>query len=229
MNLDLPPVWNQKLAPIMKEPFFKSLSHFLDSEQKAGKAIYPSSGQIFRAFQMVDLPEVKVVILGQDPYHGEGQAIGLSFAVPNELQPKPPSLRNIFKEIESDLNLTLPKNQSDLTAWASQGVFLLNTVLTVQASEPLSHRDQGWEKFTDQVIFHLNERKEPLVFILWGSFAQKLKAKIDLNRHVVLESAHPSPLSSYRGFFGSKVFSKTNEHLVKLGKEPIQWEKLSNS
>ncbi len=223
----LPPVWKEKLAEVEGESFFKDLMRFLKSEYQASKTIYPSRENVMRALKELDLPSVKVVILGQDPYHGADQAIGFSFAVPNHLFPKPPSLVNIFKELESDLQVKISRNDSDLTGWVEQGVLLLNTVLTVEASKPLSHRDRGWEKFTDQVIGHLGSRPDPLVFILWGSHARKMKAKIDLSIHKVIETPHPSPLSAYRGFFGSKVFSRTNEFLKQLGKEPINWAHLS--
>ena len=224
---NLPPVWKEKIEPLAQEPFFKKLTAFLKAEYQAKKIIYPARPNILRALQELDLPRVKVVILGQDPYHGPGQAIGFSFAVPNDLFPKPPSLQNIMKELQEDLKISVPKEQSDLTGWVHQGVLLLNTVLTVEASKPLSHRDQGWEKFTDRVMEILGARKEPIVFILWGSHAQKMKAKIDLSRHAVIESPHPSPLSSYRGFFGSRPFSRTNAYLKQWGKKPIQWEKIS--
>jgi len=224
---NLPPVWREKLAPLKNEKFFTSLVLFLKNEHQAGKRIYPARPNVLRALQAVDLPNVKVVIIGQDPYHGPGQAIGFSFAVPNDLFPKPPSLQNIFKELESDLGVPIPKGESDLTGWVKQGVLLLNTVLTVEASQPLSHRDRGWENFTNRVIAELNARPEPMVFILWGSHAQKFKAMIDRNRHGVLESAHPSPLSAHRGFLGSKVFSRANAELKRLGLEPIDWTKIS--
>ena len=224
---NLPAVWREKLRPLKNEPFFKQLTTFLKSEYQTKKIIYPAQKNILRAIQNLDLPEVKVVILGQDPYHGVGQAIGFSFAVPNELMPKPPSLKNIFKELESDLGIKVDKNLSDLTGWVKQGVLLLNTVLTVEAGAPLSHRDKGWEIFTDRVISELNAREKPLVFVLWGSHAQKLKTKINLSKHVVLESAHPSPLSAHRGFMGSKIFSKINECLRKFGETPIRWELIS--
>jgi uracil-DNA glycosylase len=224
---DLPPVWQRILSPLKKEPYFKKLSTFLKSEVDAKKIIYPAGKNILRALQSLDLPEVKVVILGQDPYHGKDQAIGFSFAVPNELTPKPPSLKNIFKELQSDLAIAIPENLSDLTGWVSQGVLLLNTVLTVRAGEPLSHRDHGWEQFTDQVIRELNLREKPLVFVLWGSHAQKFKSQIDSSKHAVLESAHPSPLSAYRGFLGSKIFSRVNQCLRKFGETPIRWEQIS--
>jgi uracil-DNA glycosylase len=224
----LPQGWIEKLAPLKKEPFFLKLQQFLDTEFKNGKTIYPEKKNIFRALEALDLPNVKVVIFGQDPYHGPEQAIGLSFAVPNSLKKKPPSLKNIFKELESDLGVSIDPTQSDLSGWVEQGVLLLNRVLTVEASEPLSHREKGWEEFTDRVVSILSERKQPIVFILWGSHAQKLKSLIDLDRHLVIETPHPSPLSSYRGFFGSKVFSRTNELLVQLGQSPIVWDRISS-
>jgi uracil-DNA glycosylase len=223
---DLPPVWCRVLSPLKNELYFKNLSAFLASEHRAKKVIYPAEENVLRALQSLDLPDVKVVILGQDPYHGKDQAIGFSFAVPNELMPKPPSLKNIFKELESDLGFSVPKNLSDLTGWVRQGVLLLNTVLTVEAGKPLSHRDCGWEQFTDEVIRELNARESPLVFVLWGSHAQKFKSQIDQSKHAVLESAHPSPLSAYRGFLGSKIFSRVNQCLRKFGETPISWEQI---
>ena len=223
----LPPIWKEKLGFILNEPYFKNLTKFLKSEYQARKTIYPARENVMRALKELDLPSVKVVILGQDPYHGTGQAIGFSFAVPNELRPKPPSLVNIFKEIESDLQVKIDTGKSDLTGWVEQGVLLLNTVLTVEAAKPLSHREQGWEQFTDQVITLLGSRLDPMVFILWGSHAQKMKSKINLQVHKVIETPHPSPLSAYRGFLGSKVFSRANAYLKELGKKPIDWTHLS--
>jgi uracil-DNA glycosylase len=223
----LPVNWSEKLAPIKNEPFFSELIQFLDAEYKKGKTIYPARTNIFRALEQVDLPDVKVVIFGQDPYHGPDQAIGLSFAVPNSLRLKPPSLQNIFKELQSDFNITIPKTSSDLSGWVKQGVLLLNRVLTVEAALPLSHRDRGWEQFTDRIVSILNERKEPIVFILWGSHAQKLKERIDLKKHAVIETPHPSPLSAHRGFFGSKVFSRANELLHQFNQEPIRWDRVT--
>jgi uracil-DNA glycosylase len=225
--IPLPPIWREKLSSFVGTTWAIELNGFLDSEYKAGKQIFPKPENVLRALRELDLPNVNVVILGQDPYHGPNQAIGFSFAVPNDLRLKPPSLKNIFKEVESDLGVKLRKDESDLTGWVQQGVLLLNTVLTVEAPQPLSHRDRGWENFTDQVIACLNEREDPVVFVLWGSHAQKFKTKIDLKRHAVLESAHPSPLSAYRGFLGSKVFSRVNALLVKMNKQPIDWTKIS--
>ena len=192
-----------------------------------GAQIFPNPSDRLRALELVSPEAVKVVILGQDPYHGEGQAIGLSFAVPNHLKQKPPSLKNILKELASDLGTPLEASASDLTGWASQGVLLLNTLLSVRANEPLSHQGKGWEEFTDSILKAMNERKDPVVFVLWGAHAQKKKALINSKRHKVLESAHPSPLSAYRGFFGSKIFSRINEQLRELQKQEIDWSKIT--
>lgn len=223
---NLPPVWREKLGTLATEPFFKKLTTFLKQQYQLKRPVFPSRDRVLRALQELDLPQVKVVILGQDPYHGPDQAIGLSFAVPNELKPKPPSLQNILKELESDLGVKVPPGKSDLQGWVDQGVLLLNTVLTVEASKPLSHRGQGWEEFTEAVVRHLGSRPEPMVFILWGSHAQKFKKLIDLKRHAVIESPHPSPLSAHRGFFGSRPFSRANECLRKFGARPIDWARL---
>jgi uracil-DNA glycosylase len=222
---NLPPGWKKHLAQEADKPYFKDLSRFLIQEYNSGQKIFPPRPCILRALQEVDYADVRVVLLGQDPYHNDGQAIGRCFAVPNEFFPKPPSLQNIFKEIESDLGQTIPKEQSDLSGWAKQGILLLNTVMTVRAHQAFSHRDKGWETFTDQVIRELSEREEPIVFILWGAAAQKKKDIIRENVHFFLESAHPSPLSAYRGFFGSRPFSKANGFLEKTGRPPIDWAK----
>jgi uracil-DNA glycosylase len=222
----LPPGWKKILAPEFKRSYFSDLKKFIQGEYAAGKTVYPARRDMFRALEFLDYPDVKVVILGQDPYHGEKQAIGLAFAVPNELMPKPPSLMNVFKEIQSDLGVTLSRNNSDLSGWVAQGVLLLNAVLTVRASEAFSHRfrgGQGWEYFTDRIISALNERKDPVIFLLWGSAAQKKKTLITNPQHFILEAVHPSPLSASRGFFGCKHFSKTNKILRSLKKQPIDW------
>jgi uracil-DNA glycosylase len=224
---NLPPAWRERLAPEAKKDYFKHLTRFLNEERKRGEKIYPARENILRAIQSVDLPDVKVVILGQDPYHGEGQAIGLAFAVPNSLRPKPPSLQNLFKEVRDDLGVAIPEGLSDLSGWVSQGVLLLNTVLTVRAGQAFSHRDQGWENFTDEIIRALNEQPGPIVFVLWGSAAQKKKALITNPRHFTIESAHPSPLSAHRGFHGSKPFSRANALLRKAGRGEIRWERVS--
>jgi uracil-DNA glycosylase len=227
---NLPPSWRRHLSAELNQDYFKKLSTFLRQEYQQKKKIYPERQWILRALQLVDYDAVRVVILGQDPYHGEGQAIGLSFGVPNELSPKPPSLMNIFKELKSDLGVEIPLGQSDLTGWADQGVLLLNAVLTVRHSQAFSHREAGWEQFTDCVIRKLNEREAPVIFILWGAAAQRKKALITNSRHFILESPHPSPLSASRGFFGSRPFSKANEILErKMGQKPIEWSRISSA
>lgn len=213
--------WQELLEEEFEKEYYLHLRAFLKKEYQA-KTIYPEMTHIFEALEFTPYEQVKVVILGQDPYHGPNQAHGLSFSV----QPGvaiPPSLRNIFKELESDLNIPVSKH-GYLKSWAQQGVLLLNTVLTVEAGKANSHRNQGWEIFTNRIIERLNEREEPIIFILWGSGAKEKMKAIDTSKHIVLTSPHPSPLSAYRGFFGSKPFSKANSHLVELGKEPISWE-----
>ena len=212
--------WKKVLLEEFQKPYFETLKSFL-VEEKKHYTIYPSGQNIFAAFEHTPFENVEVVILGQDPYHGVGQAHGLSFSVQDGV-PHPPSLQNIFKELKDDLGCNIPKS-GNLTAWAKQGVFLLNTVLTVRASEANSHRNQGWENFTDAVIKTLSTQKEHLVFILWGSPAGAKKSLIDGKKHLILRAPHPSPLSSYRGFFGSKPFSKSNDYLVSKGKKPINW------
>jgi uracil-DNA glycosylase len=221
---NLPPGWRNSLAQEASKEYFKQLSDFLRSEYRSGQTIFPEKQNVLRALQNLDYDEVRVVILGQDPYHGEGQAIGRCFAVPNNLSPKPPSLKNIFKEIESDLGKKVDFQSSELTHWVSQGVLLLNTVLTVRMGQAHSHKEKGWEKFTDRVISLLNQRTEPIIFILWGAPARKKKALITAPQHRIIESAHPSPLSAYAGFFESKPFSKANAILRELGRPPIDWE-----
>jgi uracil-DNA glycosylase len=211
------------LSPEWEKPYFRELQNFLQEERDSSVPIFPPESLVLRALQMLDYEEVRVVILGQDPYHGAGQAIGLSFAVPTELRPKPPSLVNIFKEIASDLQVTPDVTKSDLLGWVDQGVLLLNTVLTVRANEAFSHRKKGWETFTDRIISELGARESPLVFVLWGAAAQKKKGLIAGRGHLILESAHPSPLSAHRGFFGSKPFTKINAWLVSRRLEPIDW------
>jgi uracil-DNA glycosylase len=226
----LPSGWRQQLDDQEKEPYFNDLLEFLEKEYFAGGEssglIYPKFDFIYRALQEVDFDQVRVVILGQDPYHGPGQAIGLSFGVPNQFFPKPPSLKNIFKEISGDLGVSINPKNSELSHWAKEGVLLLNSVLTVRANQAFSHRDKGWEIFTNRVIEVLSAREKPVVFILWGASARSKKILINQARHSVIESAHPSPLSASRGFLGSKPFSKANKILVeKLGLKPIHWEK----
>lgn len=212
--------WQELIKEEKKKEYFKNLNSFLESETKVN-TIYPEKKNWFKAFDITPFDQVKVVIIGQDPYHGEGQAQGLSFSVPKGIK-LPPSLRNIYKEIESDLNIKKDLD-GDLTNWAEQGVLLLNSVLTVRAKSAGSHQKKGWEQFTDRVVEVLNEEKENLVFILWGSPAQKKGKAIDRKKHLVLEAPHPSPLSSYRGFFGCQHFSKTNKYLKENAKKSIVW------
>ncbi|WP_432353979.1 uracil-DNA glycosylase [Sporosarcina sp. A2] len=212
--------WDSVLNDAFEEPSYKQLCEFLKSEY-AAHTVYPEMDNIWNAFRHIPYESVKVVILGQDPYHGFGQAHGLSFSVQPGVK-IPPSLRNIFKELASDMGCPIPETGS-LTGWAEQGVLLMNTVLTVREGEAHSHRKQGWEMLTDEVIRKLSDRDEPIVFILWGRPAQEKKRLIDLTKHVTIESVHPSPLSATRGFFGSRPFSKTNEQLTKWGKPEIDW------
>lgn len=211
--------WDKILEKEMKKDYFKSLGTFVKDEYKH-KIIYPEYKNIFNALKLTDYNDVKVVILGQDPYHGEGEAHGLSFSVREGVR-RPPSLNNIFKELKNDLGIE--RTENDLTDWAKEGVLLLNSVLTVVKDTPLSHRNHGWEIFTDNLIRYLNLRKTPIVFILWGSYARSKKELITNPIHHIVESAHPSPLSASRGFFGSKPFSKTNEYLKKDGIGEIKW------
>ena len=211
--------WDSVLDSEYQKDYFKKLINYIDDEY-LNEIIYPSKENIFNAFNLTDYNNVKVVILGQDPYHGEGEAMGLSFSVPNDIK-RPPSLRNIFKELESDLGII--REENDLTKWAKEGVLLLNAILTVKKDTPLYHKDKGWEVFTDNVIRLLNDYERPLVFILWGNYARSKKSLITNPKHFVIESAHPSPLSASRGFFGSKPFSKTNEFLEKNNMKGIDW------
>ena len=220
MEVRIEQSWKNALADEFGKPYFESLVRFLRSEKAAGQTIYPTGSQIFRAFDLTPLDELKVVILGQDPYHGPGQAHGLSFSVSAGV-PAPPSLKNIFKEIELDLGVKM-SGYPDLEKWARQGVLLLNAVLTVRAGMAASHSKIGWEEFTDAVIRYISDNCEGVVFLLWGNFARSKSALIDRSRHHVLEAAHPSPLA--RGaFFGSRHFSQTNALLSAQGKTPIDW------
>ena len=221
MDVKIHPSWKKYLENEFKEPYFAVLTSFVKDEYQ-NQLSYPPPKSMFRAFDLCPFEDVKVVILGQDPYHGKGQANGLCFAVAEEVK-IPPSLQNIFKEIESDLGAPLVSRSGDLERWAKQGVLLLNATLTVRASLAGSHQGKGWEQFTDAVVRILSRERENLVFILWGNYARKKGEHIDRERHCVLESAHPSPFSAYSGFFGSKPFSKTNEYLRYVGKEPIDW------
>ena len=220
MDVRIEQSWKDALADEFGKPYFESLVRFLHNEKSAGKKIFPPGSQIFRAFDLTPVDKVKVVILGQDPYHGAGQAHGLSFSVPAGV-PAPPSLKNIFKEIESDLGIRM-SGYPDLENWARQGVLLLNAVLTVRSGEAASHSRIGWEQFTDAVIRYISDNCEGVVFLLWGNFARSKSALIDRSRHHVLEAAHPSPLA--RGaFFGCRHFSQTNTLLKADGKAPIDW------
>jgi uracil-DNA glycosylase len=218
----LHPSWQVRIGEEFDKPYMQALRAFLKEEKAAGKVIYPPSPLIFNAFNHTPFEQVRVVILGQDPYHGDGQAHGLSFSVPNSVA-LPPSLMNIYKEISSDLNITMSKS-GDLTHWANQGVLLLNATLTVQQANAGSHQNRGWEAFTDAAIAALNNYRDHLVFVLWGSYAQKKGAFIDESRHLVLKSPHPSPLSAHRGFFGNHQFSKINQYLTQHGQKPIDWQ-----
>ncbi len=220
MNVRIEESWKQRLAEEFEKEYFVKLTEFVRTEY-ASKTIYPPAKLIFNAFDHCPFDDVKVVIIGQDPYHGPGQAHGLCFSVAEGV-PNPPSLQNIFKEILSDIGKPLPPN-GDLTRWANQGVLLLNATLTVQAHQAGSHQRKGWETFTDAVIRHLAEEREHLVFILWGAYAQKKGAFIDRDKHLVLASAHPSPLSAYNGFFGNRHFSRANEYLKAHGIAEIEW------
>jgi uracil-DNA glycosylase len=221
MDVKIEPSWKAHLENEFEKPYFISLADFIKKEY-TGATIYPPPKNIFRAFVLTPFEEVKVVILGQDPYHGAKQANGLSFAVEEGVRP-PPSLQNIFKEIESDLGKPLLHTSGDLSRFARQGVLLLNATLTVRGGLAGSHQGKGWEEFTDAAIKALSEEREHLVFILWGNYARQKGAHIDRSKHLVIESAHPSPFSAAHGFFGSKPFSKANEYLEKHGKEPIDW------
>ena len=220
-DFDLPKCWESILSAEFEKDYFKKLNQFLIDEQKKGIRIYPHILDVFNCFYSTPFSTVKVVILGQDPYHGEGQANGLAFSVKKNI-PIPPSLRNIYKEITSDVGGEIPSH-GDLSNWASQGVLLLNTTLTVEEKKPGSHQGQGWEVFTDKVIQYLSAQKKNLVFFLWGSKSISKKPMIDDSKHLILESVHPSPLSAYRGFFGAKQFSRANEYLRCSNIEQIKW------
>jgi uracil-DNA glycosylase len=214
------PEWLEVLRPEFEKQYFTELKAFLLEEKKQYR-VYPSGNRIFAAFENTPFSKVKVVILGQDPYHGDGQAHGLCFSVPDRIA-LPPSLINIYKELSTDLQIPVPKS-GNLEKWARQGVLLLNATLTVRANQAASHQRHGWENFTDEVIRQLSSRHTGLVFILWGSYAQAKEALIDTSKHFILKAVHPSPLSVYRGFFGCRHFSKTNELLLKAGRHPVDW------
>ncbi len=220
-RLRLEPGWKQALASEFSSDYMTQLRAFLLAEKQQGKEVYPPGAQIFNAFQHTPFDQVKVVILGQDPYHGPGQAHGLCFSVPEGVRP-PPSLVNIFKEISRDFGTPMSRN-GNLEHWADQGVLLLNATLTVLQGQAGAHQGKGWERFTDAVIDRLNQQRDGLVFMLWGSYAQKKGALIDRQRHLVLTAPHPSPLSAHRGFIGCGHFSKANEYLASHGKSPVNW------
>lgn len=213
--------WAPFLCNQFDLPYYTQLQFFLDSEY-ATKTIYPPKKDIFNALHYTPFHEVKVVMLGQDPYHGSHQAHGLSFSTQKGV-PQPPSLRNIFKELASDIGCSTPLH-GNLTPWAKQGVLLLNSILTVEKGKPHAHKGKGWETFTDEIIRTLNKKETPVIYILWGKAAQQKTSLIDTDKHVIITAPHPSPLSSYRGFFGSRPFSKTNTHLLETNQQPIDWE-----
>lgn len=221
MNVKIEDSWKNVLKDEFKKPYFKQIVDHLKTEKSQGKTIYPPGPLIFNAFDKTPFTEVKVVILGQDPYHGPKQAMGLSFSVPKGI-PEPPSLINIFKELSNDVGVPIPKH-GDLTKWAVQGVLLLNASLTVRAGEPMSHSKIGWHLFTNCVISTISEHKKHVVFLLWGKFAQEKIQLIDIHKHHILKAAHPSPLAANNGFFGCRHFSKTNSYLIKHGQDPIDW------
>lgn len=221
-RVQMEPEWKQVLAAELQQPYMQALGDFLRQEKQQKKVVYPPGAEIFNAFNTTPFSKVKVVILGQDPYHGAGQAHGLCFSVRKGV-PLPPSLQNIYKELYSDLKVP-PARHGELTQWAEQGVLLLNSVLTVEAGQAASHQGKGWETFTDAVIQVLNERREGLVFLLWGSYAHRKGRMIDTNRHLVLRAVHPSPLSANRGgWFGCRHFSQANRYLEAQGRSPINW------
>jgi uracil-DNA glycosylase len=222
MDVRIEPGWKEVLKDEFRKDYFLQIVTWLKTERISGRVIYPPGSLIFNAFEQTPFDKLKVVILGQDPYHGPGQAHGLSFSVPEGVKP-PPSLQNMFKEIESDLGIRMPANYGNLTYWAKQGVLLLNASLTVRANEPNSHSKIGWMDFTDAVIKVISEKKEHIVFLLWGRFAQEKQPLIDETKHYVLKAAHPSPFSADKGFFGCRHFSKTNGLLVQNGIDPIDW------
>jgi uracil-DNA glycosylase len=222
MNVQIEPGWKKVLDSEFSKPYFLQIVHFLKTEKNAGKTIYPPGSLIFNAFNKTPFDRLKVVLLGQDPYHGAGQAHGLSFSVPDGVRP-PPSLQNIFKELHSDVGLPVPAT-GNLTPWAEHGVLLLNAYLTVLAKAPMSHSQNGWGEFTDAVIHKISDQKKNIVFLLWGKFAQEKQTLIDETKHLVLRAAHPSPYSADKGFFGCRHFSKTNEYLAKNGIDPVDWK-----
>lgn len=222
MDVKIEPSWKEVLKDEFSKPYFQQIVLHIKTEKSQGKIIYPPGKFIFNAFNTTPVDKVKVVILGQDPYHGPGQAHGLCFSVQNGVPP-PPSLINIFKELHDDIGIE-PPNHGNLTHWAQQGVFLLNASLTVRAGEPMSHAKIGWATFTDTVIRKISDLKDHVVFILWGKFAQEKKVLIDETKHLILKAAHPSPLSAHAGFLGCRHFSKANEWLISKGIDPVDWK-----
>jgi len=223
MKVKIHPSWKEILKDEFKKDYFLQLATFLKTEKAQGKVIYPPGPLIFNAFNQTPFDKVRVVIIGQDPYHGEGQAHGLSFSVPTGIKP-PPSLNNIFKEIQKDIGLKMPEGLGNLTHWAEQGVLLLNASLTVRKGEPSSHAKFGWMEFTNAIIEKISDHKKGVVFILWGRFAHEKQSLINEKKHFILKAAHPSPFSADKGFFGSNHFSKTNQILAKEGYAPIDWK-----
>jgi uracil-DNA glycosylase len=222
MNVKIAAGWKKYLQNEFEKAYFIELAELLRNEIKSNQVIYPPGPSIFNAFNATDFDNVRVIILGQDPYHGHGQAHGLSFSVQNGVKP-PPSLINIYKELEADLGIVMPRDYGNLSSWAAQGVLLLNATLTVRANQPNSHAGIGWQTFTDAVISMLNEKKENLVFMLWGNFARVKGQNIDEKKHLVLKAPHPSPFSADKGFFGCRHFSQANSYLMKHGLAPIDW------
>jgi uracil-DNA glycosylase len=221
-NIQIDDSWKIALADEFGKPYFKELRHFLATEKHSGKTIYPPGSLIFNAFNSTPFNKVRVVILGQDPYHGDGQAHGLCFSVQHGVKP-PPSLVNIYKELKSDVGFEIPAH-GNLQKWTEKGVFLLNAMLTVEANQPASHQKKGWEEFTNAVIQKLSKERSGLIFMLWGNFAQQKAVLIDETKHTILKAAHPSPFSAHNGFFGCKHFSKTNEILKAKGEKEIDWQ-----
>jgi uracil-DNA glycosylase len=221
MQINIPGTWHELLSSELSQPYFQKLEAFVDEERK-NHSVFPPEPEVFSALNLTPYEEVKVLLLGQDPYHDDNQAHGLCFSVKPGIKP-PPSLVNMYKELRSDLGCTIPNN-GYLVPWAKQGVLMLNAVLTVRAHEPNSHKNHGWERFTDAIISKTNEKQERVIFILWGAYAQKKRALIDTSRHSIVESAHPSPLSARNGFFGSKPFSTVNQLLREAGEKEIDWQ-----
>ena len=221
MDVKINDTWKEVLKSEFNKPYFLQIVTFLRTEKMAGKTIYPPGQLMFNAFNTTPFHDVKVVLLGQDPYHGAGQAHGLCFSVQNGAKP-PPSLVNIYKELNTDIGMNIPSH-GNLTKWAEQGVLMLNASLTVRAEEPMSHSKIGWSEFTDSVIKKVSDQREHVVFILWGKFAQEKQVLVDETKHLVLKAAHPSPFSANNGFFGCRHFSKTNEYLMQNGIDPIDW------